>query len=98
VTKNRKKKIKFNFTSLSRYPQVSGFGSSTTVYGYIPSLLRTDESGEVITGATGRGRLGRLGVGTGWLTGGGGLMAGSIFHGDTLSGRGIDEFSSHLTC
>lgn len=64
----------------------------------IPSFVRTDESGDEIVGATGRGRLGRLGVETGWLTGGGGLMAGSIFHGDTLSGRGIDEFSSHLTC
>jgi hypothetical protein len=64
------------------------------VYGYVPSFVRTDESEEE---KAGRGRLGRLGVGTGWLTGGGGLMAGSIFHGDTLSGRGIDEFSSHLT-
>lgn len=90
--------VRINYTSSSKYPQVIGFGrSSASVYN-IPSFVRTDVSEEEIVGTTGRGRLGRLGAGTGWLTGRGGLMAGSIFHGDTLSGRGIDEFSSHLTC
>lgn len=36
-----------------------------------------------------------LGTGSGLM--GGGLTAGSICHGETLSGRGIDEASSHLT-
>jgi len=41
-----------------------------------------------------RGLFG-LGIGGGFSAGG--ARAGSIFHGETLSGRGIVEVSSHLT-
>lgn len=58
-----------------------------------PSLVRTDESGEDDT-MFARGLLG-LGIGRGLGTGG--VKAGSIFQGETLSGRGMEEVSSHLT-
>lgn len=58
----------------------------------VPSLVRTEDSGEA--GVTlGRGLLGR---GSGKECGGG-VDAGSIFHGDTLSGRAIEDVSSHRT-
>lgn len=41
-----------------------------------------------------RGLFGR-GIGRGFSAGG--ARAGSIFQGETLSGRGMDEVSSHLT-
>lgn len=59
----------------------------------IPSLVRTDESGD-------EGNMfdrGRFGLGTGRGFNAGGVTAGSIFQGETLSGRGIVEVSSHLT-
>ena len=59
----------------------------------IPSLTRTEESGEEGTKLV-RG-LFSLGTGRGlWV---GGVEAGSIFQGETLSGRGMVEFSSHRT-
>ena len=65
---------------------------NTDKCGTVPSLVRTDDSGEA--GVTlGRGLLGR-GSGKEW---GGGVDAGSIFHGDTLSGRAIEDVSSHRT-
>ena len=60
---------------------------------FIPSLVRTDESGD-------EGNMfdrGLLGLGTGSGFNAGGVTAGSIFQGETLSGRGIVEVSSHLT-
>lgn len=59
----------------------------------IPSLVRTDESGDNVTMFE-RGLLGR-GTGRGFSAGG--ARAGSIFQGETLSGRGMEEVSSHLT-
>jgi hypothetical protein len=57
-----------------------------------PSFVGSEESdGE--GGTLGRGLL-VLGTGSG-LTGG--LTAGSICQGETLSGRGMEEASSHLT-
>jgi hypothetical protein len=58
----------------------------------VPSLVMTEESG-VAVAAFERGLL-ILETGSG-LTGG--LEAGSICQGETRSGRGIDEFSSHRT-
>jgi hypothetical protein len=58
----------------------------------VPSLVRTDESGEA-AGTLGLGLLTRE-RGSG-LTGGD--EAGSIFQGETLSGRGIVEGSSQRT-
>lgn len=58
-----------------------------------PSLVRTDESGD-------EGNmfdLGLLGLGIGRELSAGGANAGSIFQGETLSGRGMVEVSSHLT-
>lgn len=58
-----------------------------------PSFVGAEESdGE--GRALGRGLL-VLGTGSGLM--GGGLTAGSICQGETLSGRGMDEASSHLT-
>lgn len=59
----------------------------------IPSLVRTEESGDEGT-IFDLGLLG-LGIGMGFIAGG--ANAGSIFQGETLSGRGMVEFSSHLT-
>jgi hypothetical protein len=59
----------------------------------IPSRVRTEESGEDGT-TLARGLLG-LGIGRGFRAGG--ARAGSIFQGETLSGRGMLEVSSHLT-
>lgn len=59
----------------------------------IPSLVRTEESGE-------EGNMfdrGLFGLGTGSGFSAGGVTAGSIFQGETLSGRGILEISSHRT-
>ena len=59
----------------------------------VPSFVRIDESGE--HGITlDRGLL-DLGIGRGLI--GGGVKAGSIFQGETLSGRGTEELSSHRT-
>jgi len=58
----------------------------------VPSLVMTEESG-VAVAAFERGLL-ILETGSG-LTGG--LEAGSICQGETRSGRGMDEFSSHRT-
>lgn len=55
--------------------------------------MRTDESGD-------EGNmfdLGLLGLGIGRELSAGGANAGSIFQGETLSGRGMVEVSSHLT-
>lgn len=60
---------------------------------WLPSLVRTDESGDEGT-MFDRG-LFDLGTGRGFSAGG--ARAGSIFQGETLSGRGTEEFSSHLT-
>lgn len=59
----------------------------------IPSLVRTEESGED-GNMLDRG-LFDLGTGSGFIAGG--VRAGSIFQGETLSGRGILEISSHRT-
>lgn len=60
---------------------------------YIPSLVRTEESGD--EGRTfDRGLFG-LGIGSGLRAGG--VRAGSIFQGETWSGLGIAELSSHRT-
>lgn len=59
----------------------------------VPSLVRTEDSGD-------EGKmldLGLLGLETGRGFRARGARAGSIFQGDTLSGRGMAEFSSHLT-
>lgn len=64
-----------------------------TRYAQLPSLVRTDESGDEGTMLE-RGLFG-LGTGRGFRAGG--ARAGSIFQGDTLSGRGVVEVSSHLT-
>jgi len=58
-----------------------------------PSFVGAEDSGREAT-ALERGLLG-LCTGSG-LTGGG-LTAGSICQGETLSGRGMEEASSHLT-
>ena len=55
--------------------------------------MRMEESG--VEGA--RLDLGLLGLGIGTGLKAGGERAGSIFHGDTLSGRGILVVSSHRT-
>lgn len=55
--------------------------------------MRTEESGDEGT-TLDRGLLG-LGMGRGFNAGG--ANAGSMLHGETLSGRGIVEVSSHLT-
>jgi len=60
---------------------------------YPPSLVRTDESGD-------EGKildLGLFGLATGGALSAGGLRAGSIFQGETRSGLGMLEFSSHRT-
>lgn len=59
----------------------------------IPSRVRTEESGDDGT-MLARGLLG-LGIGRGFRAGG--ARAGSIFQGETLSGRGMLDVSSHLT-
>lgn len=59
----------------------------------VPSLVRTEESGEEGTMLD----LGLLGLGIGRGLSAGGANAGSIFQGETLSGRGMVEVSSHLT-
>ena len=59
----------------------------------IPSLVRTEESGEQGTKLV--RDLFSLGTGRGLTVAG--VKAGSIFQGDTLSGRGTVEFSSHRT-
>lgn len=59
----------------------------------LPSLVRTDESGE-------EGRLfdrGLFGLGTGRGLRAGGVRAGSIFQGETRSGLGTEEVSSQRT-
>lgn len=55
--------------------------------------MRTDESGD--EGNMFDRNLFGLGIGRGFNAGG--LTAGSTFQGETLSGRGIVEVSSHLT-
>lgn len=60
---------------------------------YPPSLVRTDESGD-------EGKmldLGLFGLAIGGALSAGGLRAGSIFQGETWSGLGMVEFSSHRT-
>ena len=59
----------------------------------LPSLVSTELSGDEGT-AFDRGLFG-LGIGRGFRAGG--AKAGSIFQGDTLSGRGMVEVSSHRT-
>lgn len=58
-----------------------------------PSRVRIEESGDDGT-TLDRGLLG-LGIIRGFIAGG--ARAGSIFHGETLSGRGMLDVSSHLT-
>jgi hypothetical protein len=65
---------------------------TTDKFVWLPSLVRTDDSGEA-AGTFGLGLLTRE-RGSG-LTGGD--EAGSIFQGETLSGRGIVEGSSQRT-
>lgn len=59
----------------------------------VPSRVSTDESGDEGS-MFGLGLL-DLGMGRGFNAGG--ARAGSIFQGETLSGRGIVDVSSHLT-
>lgn len=61
--------------------------------GAIPSLVRTEESGEEGTKFV----RGLFSLGTGRGLRAGGVKAGSIFQGDTLSGRGMLEDSSQRT-
>lgn len=58
----------------------------------VPSLVRAEESGD--EGTMFDRCLFGLGIGSGFMTG---VEAGSIFQGETLSGREILEVSSHRT-
>lgn len=91
---NKKTRVLFSFYDISLFHGRKWYVTSVSKKKLVPSLVRADISGEEDKTC----ERGLFCLCTGSVLIAGGMRAGSIFQGDTLSGRGMEEVSSQSTC